>query len=123
MEAGRRYDARVETPAQEAKPGDVLAGKYRLERVLGEGGMGIVFEATHLRLRQRCAIKMLLPQAVAEPELVARFEREARAAATLKDPHVVQVLDVDTTSDGVPYMVIELLDGHDLAEEIGDRGP
>jgi eukaryotic-like serine/threonine-protein kinase len=85
--------------------------------------MGIVFEATHLRLRQTCAIKVLLPEALANVEYVARFEREAQVAATLKDPHVVQVLDVDTTPDGIPYIVMELLRGQDLADEIAARGP
>lgn len=103
-------------------PGTTLAGKYRIDRVLGEGGMGIVFEATHLRLQQKVAIKMLLPSVLAHPEFVTRFEREARAAATLESPYVAKVLDVDTSPEGLPYMVIEYLEGHDLSEELARRG-
>ncbi len=105
-------------PAQ----GDVLDGKYRVDRVLGEGGMGVVYEAFHLRLRQRVAIKVLRPMIVAQPEFVARFEREARAAATLESPNVAKVLDVDTTDAGLTYMVIEYLEGNDLGEELTRRG-
>ncbi|HEX7600651.1 MAG TPA: serine/threonine-protein kinase [Polyangiaceae bacterium] len=102
--------------------GTTLAGKYRIERVLGEGGMGVVYEAFHLRLQHRVAIKMLLPVVLENPEFVARFEREARAAATLESPHVAKILDVDTSPDGLPYMVIEYLEGHDLSEELVKRG-
>jgi serine/threonine-protein kinase len=102
--------------------GEVVAGKYRLERLLGEGGMGIVYEALHLRLRQRCAIKFLHPNGARSAEIVARFEREARAAATLRHPNVVQVLDVDVSESGVPYMVMELLEGQDLSYELEKRG-
>ncbi|MBS2018351.1 MAG: serine/threonine protein kinase [Deltaproteobacteria bacterium] len=105
------------------QPGDVLDGKYEIIRVLGEGGMGVVFEAMHLRLKQRCAIKVLAPALVKDEDLVRRFEREARASATLKSPHVTRVNDVATTPDGVPYMVMELLIGHDLDAELEQRGP
>jgi len=104
------------------KQGDVLDGKYRVDRVLGEGGMGVVYEAFHLRLRQRVAIKVLRPAILAQPEFVARFEREARAAATLESPNVAKVLDVDTTEAGLTYMVIEYLEGNDLGDEIARRG-
>jgi serine/threonine-protein kinase len=104
------------------KQGDVLDGKYRVDRVLGEGGMGVVYEAFHLRLRQRVAIKVLRPLIVAQPEFAARFEREARAAATLESPNVAKVLDVDTTEAGLAYMVIEYLEGNDLGEELARRG-
>jgi eukaryotic-like serine/threonine-protein kinase len=102
--------------------GDVIAGKYAIVRVLGEGGMGVVFEATHVRLQQRVAVKMLLPEMVAEEVIVTRFEREARAAAQLRGRHVASVTDVDVTSDGLPYMVMELLEGHDLQTELEQRG-
>ena len=94
--------------------GDVVCGKYRLLRSLGEGGMGLVFEAQHLRLRQSVAIKFLRPEVVVLPEAIERFEREARASARLRGPHVVHVLDVDTDDHGRPYMVMELLRGRDL---------
>ena len=101
--------------------GDVIAGKYELKRILGEGGMGIVFEATHTRMRQRVAIKMLLPEMLEMPELVTRFEREARAAGQLRSRHAARVVDVDVTTDGLPYMVMEFLEGHDLGTELESR--
>ena len=117
-EVPRREDPVVSLPTL----GTILAGKYRIDRVLGEGGMGIVYEAFHLRLQHRVAIKMLLPVVLADPEFAARFEREARAIATLESPHVAKILDVDTSPEGLPYMVIEYLEGHDLAEELATRG-
>ncbi len=102
--------------------GALIDGKYRVERVLGEGGMGIVFQATHVRLGQRVAIKMLHPTMLSKPEIVERFEREARAAAQLRSPNAVRVVDVDVTAEHLPYMVMEFLDGHDLAVELGARG-
>ena len=84
--------------------GDVVSGKYRLLRPLGEGGMGLVFEAEHLRLRQSVAIKFLRQEVLAMPDAVERFEREARASARIRGPHVVQVLDVDTDERGRPWV-------------------
>ncbi|MBL8611986.1 MAG: serine/threonine protein kinase, partial [Myxococcales bacterium] len=111
------------TPAAHPAPriGDVIAGKYELRRILGEGGMGIVFEATHVRMRQRVAVKMLLPEMLAMPEVVARFEREARAAGQLRSRHAARVVDVDVTAEGLPYMVMEFLEGHDLGTELESR--
>jgi serine/threonine-protein kinase len=104
-------------------PGSVLSGKYRIERTLGEGGMGVVYEATHLRLKQRVAIKMLLPELLGSADVVSRFEREARAAGQLRSPNTARVLDVESTADGIPFMVLELLEGHDLSTELERRGP
>jgi eukaryotic-like serine/threonine-protein kinase len=103
--------------------GDVLLEKYRIERVLGSGGMGFVVAATHLGLDLTVAIKMLLPAAAKNPELAARFSREARAAAKLKSDHVVRVMDVGTTEYGTPYLVMEHLEGRDLAAVLRERGP
>ena len=102
--------------------GTVIGGKYRIERVLGEGGMGAVYEAVHVRLDQRVAVKMLLPELVKVGELVWRFEREAKAAAQLRHRNTARVVDVDVSPEGVPYMVMELLHGHDLESEIQTRG-
>ncbi|GAC1520157.1 MAG: hypothetical protein NVS3B10_21610 [Polyangiales bacterium] len=104
------------------QPGDTIDGKYALIRVLGTGGMGVVFEAEHLRLKQRCAIKMLSPSSLREADIIHRFEREARASAVLKSPHVTRVTDVATTEDGVPYIVMELLVGRDLDGELQAHG-
>jgi serine/threonine-protein kinase len=84
--------------------------------------MGLVFEAEHLRLRQSVAIKFLRPEVLSRPEAIARFEREARASACIRGPHVVNVLDVDTDERGRPYMVMELLRGRDLEAELRARG-
>lgn len=98
------------------KPGDVLADRYRVIDTVGEGGMGIVFECKHLKLGTRVAVKMLLDDAAEDEEVRIRFDREARAAARLKSPHVARVLDVDETSDGRPFMVMEFLEGYGLDE-------
>jgi serine/threonine-protein kinase len=101
--------------------GQTLGGKYEIVRLLGEGGMALVFEANHQRLHQRVAIKLLAPEFARDDELVARFEREARAVARLNTQHVVRVTDVDVTADGLPYMVMEFLDGRDLDAELQAR--
>jgi eukaryotic-like serine/threonine-protein kinase len=105
------------------QPDDVVAGKYRLVSVLGEGGMGIVYEAQHVRLRQRLAIKMVRPTLATRNNVVLRFEREARAAAQLRSVHAAKVIDVDATPDGTPYIVMELLEGHNLANVFMSRRP
>lgn len=103
------------------KPGDVLDGKFRVERVLGEGGMGVVAAATHLKLGQTVALKFMLPIAMKYPENLSRFEREARAAVRLKSDHVARVSDVGHLENGAPYIVMEYLDGEDL-DAIIERG-
>ncbi len=94
--------------------GDVLAGKYRVDSVLGMGGMGVVVAATHVQLEQKVALKFLLPAALQSKEAVERFLREARAAVRLKSEHVAKVSDVGTLDGGAPYMVMEFLKGADL---------
>jgi serine/threonine protein kinase len=102
--------------------GDRIAEKYIITKRLGEGGMGVVYEAVHLRLRQPVALKFLHPAALVVPESCQRFEREARASGQLKGPHCAHVLDVDATPEGLPYIVMELLDGRDLEDEMQARG-
>jgi serine/threonine-protein kinase len=103
--------------------GDVLAGKYRVESVLGEGGMGVVVAATHLHLDEKVAIKLLLPDAVRSPDIVSRFLQEGRAAVKIKSEHVARVIDVGTLESGAPYLVMEYLAGSDLADVIATGGP
>jgi len=105
--------------------GEVVAGKYRVDRLLGTGGMGVVLAATQVDLDRRVAIKFLLPAALKSPEVVARFSREARAAARIQSEHVARVIDVGVLPTGAPYMVMEYLDGTDLAQRIsaGERLP
>ncbi len=102
--------------------GDILAGKYRVDRILGVGGMGIVVAATHVTLDQKVALKFMLPEALRIPALVERFAREARAAVRLKSDHVARVLDVGTLESGSPFMVMEYLDGRDLGSLIESGG-
>ncbi|HWO09489.1 MAG TPA: serine/threonine-protein kinase [Polyangiaceae bacterium] len=103
-------------------PGQILLGKYRIERVLGMGGMGVVVAATHVTLEERVAIKFLLPQALSNAEAVARFLREARAAVRIKSEHVARVTDVGQLETGAPYMIMEYLDGCDLGSLAVQRG-
>ncbi len=103
------------------EPGTVLGEKYKLLRIIGEGGMGVVYEGEHVRMGQRVAIKMLLPETIDQADVVKRFDREARAAARLKSRHAARVTDVDHTPDGLPYMVMELLHGSDLGDILADR--
>src|SRR5262249_34925265 len=82
------------------REGDVLAGKYRIDKILGVGGMGVVVAAHHIHLDDRVAIKFLLPDALANRETVARFAREAQAAVKIKSEHVARVTDVGTLDNG-----------------------
>jgi eukaryotic-like serine/threonine-protein kinase len=104
------------------QPGAILAGKYQVEHVLGSGGMGTVVAARHIHLLQRVAIKFLLPEALKRSESVERFLREARNAVQLKSEHVGRVIDVGTLDSGAPFMVMELLEGTDLAGHLQAEG-
>jgi serine/threonine-protein kinase len=104
------------------REGEILAGKYRIDGVLGQGGMGLVFGAFHLELEQPVAVKVLHPEVAERGDAAARFRREARAAAKIRSEHVVRVLDVGTLEGGGAYMVMEYLEGNDLAEEMNRRG-
>src|SRR5262252_3026773 len=105
------------------REGEVLVGKYRVDRILGRGGMGLVVAALHLQLEQAVALKLLLPGASSVPEAVGRFLREARAAARIQSEHVVRVTDVGTLDSGEPFMVMELLRGMDLSQVVHATGP
>ena len=104
--------------------GDIFANKFRVEKVLGRGGMGLVLGARHIALDEPVAIKVLLPDVMALPGMVERFLREARAASKIKSEHVVRVIDVDLLEPkGVPYIVMERLEGSDLAQVSKEGGP
>src|SRR3954454_3620224 len=103
------------------RDGEILAGKYRVERVLGRGGMGIVVAARHLELDERVAIKFLLGDHTEGG--VERFLREARAAAKVKGEHVCRVFDFGRLETGEPYIVMEYLEGTDLARKLEREGP
>ena len=103
------------------KPGDVLAGKYRVEKILGAGGMGYVVAARHLQLDQLVAMKFLRKGAVENQEAGTRFLREAKAAVKLRNEHIAKVFDVGTLESGEPYIVMEHLDGCDLSAMAKER--
>ena len=104
------------------REGEVLAEKYRVDKVIGMGGMGVVVAATHVDLDQKVALKFLLPHAAASPSHVERFLREGKAAVRLRSEHVARVLDVGRMQDGVPYIVMEYLEGRDLSGTVKERG-
>jgi serine/threonine-protein kinase len=109
----------IQSPVGE---GDVIAGKYRVERVLGVGGMGVVVAARHVELGELFALKFLLPGIRDRDAVAKRFAREARTGIRVKNEHVARVFDVGTLPDGAPYMVMEHLSGEDLASVIERRG-
>jgi serine/threonine-protein kinase len=104
------------------KEGDVIAGKYQVEKVLGKGGMGVVVAARHTSLRQHVAVKFLLPKALTLPGAAERFLREARAAVAIRSEHVARVIDVGELESGAPYMVMEYLTGTDFGQVLKTRG-
>ncbi len=111
----------VEGPDHPAVPGDsqvgrVIAGKYRLTRFVGKGGMGAVFEAEHVELKRKFAVKLMVT--AQSREAIRRFHQEALTAAKIGHPGIVEVLDVGQTDEGTPYLVMELLEGQSLADLI-----
>jgi eukaryotic-like serine/threonine-protein kinase len=104
------------------KQGDMIAGKYRLDRILGRGGMGAVIAATNVVLDQRVALKFLLPELARDAAVVERLLREARASARLRSEHVCLVYDVGN-ENGTPFIVMELLEGRDLASMVSPTAP
>jgi serine/threonine protein kinase len=105
------------------RPGVVIADKYVVERLIGEGGLGVVVAAKHVQLEQMVAIKYLRPKALVSAAVAERFVREARLAAKIRSDHVARVYDVGTLPTGAPYMVMEYLSGMDLGRMLGAMGP
>jgi eukaryotic-like serine/threonine-protein kinase len=103
-------------------PGDVIDGKYRIVRLIGEGGMGAVYEGENARIHRKVAIKVLHSGVASDADAVARFEREAQAAGRIGSEHIVEVLDLGNLADGDRYMVMEYMDGDSLADRIQQRG-
>jgi serine/threonine-protein kinase len=102
--------------------GTVLLGKYRVDSILGRGGMGLVVKAWHLGLDEQVAIKMLRDDVPIADETIARFVREAQAAVKLKNEHIARITDVGTFANGKPYMVMEYLEGQDIGQLLVERG-
>src|SRR3954466_2423797 len=109
--------------AESIQPGIVIAGKYRVDRVLGSGGMGTVVAAMHLDLDELRAVKLMHPTQTENAQAVERFLREARATRRLKSEHVPMVYDVGRLESGAPYLVLEVLEGTDLRALLKSRGP
>lgn len=110
----------IQPPVQ---PGEVVAGKYRVERVLGRGGMGVVLAATHLQLGDQVALKFLGGALASSPESMQRFLAEARATFKLRSEHAVRMLDLGALPSGEVFIVMELLEGQDLRQTLAARGP
>jgi serine/threonine protein kinase len=103
--------------------GLVLDGKWRLTRVIGRGGRGVVYEAQHVAFGKRVALKFIEAEAATDPEMSARFRREAEAASAVESAHIVHIFDTGVTPAGAPYLVMELLRGETLGERIRRAGP
>jgi serine/threonine protein kinase len=118
--------ATAERPLDELdvlEEGTVLDDKYLIERPLGHGGMCVVHQAKRIRLDDRVAIKVLRPELAHDRELTARFLREGRSVTRIKSEHVVRVFDLGTTTAGLPYLVLEYLEGCDLDTLLASEGP
>jgi len=119
-ESGRRALTRSKSTSslspRDYAPGRILAGRYRVERLLGEGAMGVVVAARHLELDELVAIKFIRPEVQKDADVIARFAREAKASARIKSEHVAKLLDVGVAVPIGPYMVMEYLDGENLSD-------
>jgi hypothetical protein len=113
-------------PAVEAEPlvpGQIVAERYRVERIIGRGGMGVVAAVRHVTLGELFALKVLTAAAFENAASVERFVREAQTTARLKSPHALRISDAGRLPDGAPYLVMEYLEGRDLEQELDARGP
>jgi serine/threonine protein kinase len=103
--------------------GTLVGGKYRVDRLIGRGGMGAVFAATNVAIGKRVALKFLGREAARDPAATVRFQREAQAAGVIESEHIVHVFDAGTSPDGLPFLVMELLSGEDLRARLDREGP
>ncbi len=115
-------ESEVEPANDRLKLGQVIDGKYRIDEVIGRGGMGVVLRARHLVLDEPVVIKVLRPSLMNKEGMVGRFTREAMATSKIKSQHVVRVMDIDALASGVPYIVMEWLEGTDLAAVLNEQG-
>jgi serine/threonine protein kinase len=119
--SGRAGAERAHELAGVPARGELIGGKFRIDHVLGVGGMGVVVSAEHIHLRQRVAVKFLRADVATEKTASARFLREAQAMSALRGSNIVRVLDVGRIDNGPPYMVMEYLEGRDLGAVAGER--
>ena len=120
--AQRRATAARRRPAT-ASSAPISTASYLVRRLIGEGGMGLVYEAEHVEIGRRVAVKVLHAMYTRQPEVVARFRSEARAATRIGHPHIIDVFDSGTTVDGAVYFVMEFLEGRDLSQLVEEEGP
>jgi eukaryotic-like serine/threonine-protein kinase len=113
----------TQSPSEESLEGTIVGGKYRVGPLLGSGGMGTVWRGEHTQLGTLVAIKFIRPQFAARPDARRRFEIEARAAASVDSKHAVKVYDYGVSEAGLPYIVMEYLEGESLSEALIRRGP
>ena len=113
---------RPNPPSGAPAAGTVLGDSFRLGRLIAEGGMAAVYEAVHLRLGRRCAIKIMSPELASQADAIARFRREVEVTSQLAHPHVVQILDFGAAPSGALYLAMEYLEGEDLAQRLGRMG-
>src|SRR3954470_12331339 len=116
-------DGSVLVKSGDALIGKTLAGKYRIEDRISEGGMGTVYRATHVLMEKTVAIKVLHPSLAADDKIVARFTREAKAASRISHPHAINVTDFGESDNGVVYLVMEYLRGRTLKDVVRTGGP
>ena len=119
----RPESANDSLPNPGALVGTTLGGRYHLEKLLGEGGMGAVYQAEHTHMRKRMAVKVLHPEMSRMPEVVARFEREAMAAAHIDHPNIAGATDFGKTDDGSFFLVLEFVEGTSLRDRINKVAP
>jgi serine/threonine protein kinase len=122
MTEGQSRPSLIDADLRLPEPGELVAQKFRIERLLGRGGMGAVFVAQHEILRQRVALKLILAEYALSPDALPRFLNEARALARIQGEHVARVIDIGTLERGIPYMVLEYLEGADLDRLLEARG-
>jgi tRNA A-37 threonylcarbamoyl transferase component Bud32 len=120
--SGLNWDARMSAQPGTGLIGTVLGGSYRITRLIGQGGMGAVYEGVQLRLERRVAVKLMARELSANAEAIARFRREAEVTSQLGHPHIVQVFDFGEAPTGEPYLVMEYLEGEDLERRIARIG-
>ena len=123
LSAGRVSVPPPSMPPATLAPGAILCGRYELESILGEGGMGRIYQAKHTRTGRRYALKMMLPDGVLSGDAKERFKREATLVSSLEHPSIVKVHDFDVAENGVPFLVMDLLSGETLDERVKRLGP
>jgi eukaryotic-like serine/threonine-protein kinase len=111
------------TPDELLQPGTVLGETYSIREKIASGGMGEVYLAEHARLRGKFAVKILNRRLALDPRAIARFKREAEILALIRHPNVVQIFDFDVLEPGIPFLVMEMVEGQDLAHHILQKGP